>query len=140
MATVTPATQVGTLSAMIRAMFPHERFPDGPYERSAEAIIESGGTDIRIRGQLDAGLALLDAAGFGDMDAEAKLAHLHAISGSTFFQTVRGAVITTLYDDAEVHALLGWEGESFSQGGYEGRGFDDLDWLPEVEVDRDITA
>jgi hypothetical protein len=125
---------VGALIAFIRAMYPHERFPDGPYERSAQAIATAAQSDVRMQAQLDQGLAELDAAGFASMDAEAALAHLHSISASTFFQTVRAEVIATLYNDPEVWGILGWEGESFSKGGYAERGFADLDWLPEARV------
>lgn len=132
MTTVTPA--VGTLTAFIRAMYPHERFPDGPYERSAEAILKAAGSDFRMQAQIDQGLIELGAAGFSDMGAAAALEYLHTISASAFFQTVRAEVITTLYNDPEVWEILGWEGESFSKGGYVDRGFDDLDWLPEARI------
>jgi hypothetical protein len=49
---------------------------------------------------------------------------------------VRAEVVTTLYNDTEVWQILGWEGESFSKGGYLERGFDDLDWLPAARVEE----
>ena len=44
--------------------------------------------------------------------------------------------MVSLYNDSEVWDLLGWEGESFSKGGYLTRGFDDLDWLPTPRVEE----
>ena len=137
MATTVPAdAQVrhATLTSAIRAMFPHPSFPDGPYERSAESIAAAAGNDARSGALLERGLDDLRAAGFEDLDDDAKLEHLRAIENTPFFALVRGEVITSLYDDKEVWALLGYQGESFSEGGYLERGFDDLDWLPKADV------
>jgi hypothetical protein len=131
---VTP--ELRTLTAMIRRMFPHEGWPEGPYARAAAAIHATAADDARHRAQVAQGLAELDARGFGDMDAAAALEHLRAISGSTFFQLVRANVVTTLYDDREVWALLGYETDAFAQGGWVARGFDDLDWLPDPRVEE----
>jgi hypothetical protein len=130
---VTP--ELRTLTAMIRRMFPHDGWPDGPFQRAATAIQEDAGSDARNQAQLTAGLAELQARGFAEMDADAALAHLKAISGSSFFGFVRANVITTLYDDREVWALLGYEADSFAKGGYVDRDFDDLDWLPAARIE-----
>jgi len=142
MATVTPASagiDLRTLTHMVRAMFPHERFPDGPYERTAAAIVEAAGDDVRLHGQLEQGLRELDAAGgarFAELAPDAALAILRGMSGTAFFEAVRSKAILTLYDDREVWSLLGYEGPSFEHGGYLHRGFDDLDWLPEPRVEE----
>jgi hypothetical protein len=134
---VTP--ELRTLTAMIRRMFPHDGFPDGPYARSAAAIHEAAQQDPRARSQLQQGLAQLAADGFENLDAKAALERLTAISGSSFFQFVRANVVTTLYDDREVWKLLGYETDSFAKGGWIGRGFDDLDWLPDPRVEEAST-
>src|SRR4051794_16425641 len=121
---------------MIRRMFPHDGWPAGPFERAAAAIAQTAAGDARSQAQLTAGLAELDARGFADMDPAAALAHLEAISGSTFFGFVRANVITTLYDDREVWGLLGYEADAFAKGGWVDRGFDDLDWLPDPRVEE----
>jgi hypothetical protein len=127
------------LTRLIRAMFPHPAFPDGPYERCAATILEAAEEDVRLYTQLDQGLRDLDAVGgapFADLDPEAQLALLRRISDTEFFEGVRSRVITSLYDDREVWELLGYEGPSFAQGGYLHRGFDDLDWLPEPRIEE----
>jgi hypothetical protein len=142
MATETPAAAAidqRTLTAMVRVMFPHPRFPDGPYERTAAAIAEAAQSDVRLRGQLEQGLRELDTAGgrpFVELDPDAALELLRAMSTSTFFQAVRGQTILTLYDDREVWALLGYEGSAFEHGGYVDRGFADLDWLPDPRIEE----
>lgn len=127
------------LTRMVRVMFPHERFPDGPYERTADAILEAAGDDIRMRAQLDQGLRDLDVAGsapFEQLSDEQALDVLRGMSSTEFFEAVRAKTILTLYNDPEVWQLLGWEGESYSKGGYLERGFADLDWLPDPRVEE----
>ena len=142
MATVTPAStglDTRTLALMVRAMFPHERFPDGPYQRTAAAIAEAAGDDVRLRAQLEQGLRELDVAGgapFAELAPDAAYEVLRKMSGTAFFEAVRSKTILTLYDDPEVWALLGYEGPSFDRGGYLNRGFDDLDWLPDPRVEE----
>jgi hypothetical protein len=142
MATVTPGgvtTARATLVRMIRVMFPHADIPDGPYERAADAILAAGVEDVRTQAQLEQGLRDLDAAtdrAFADLDEAKALSILERISSTPFFEVVRSKVILTLYDDPEVHRLLGYEGASYDQGGYLDRGFADLDWLPDARVEE----
>jgi hypothetical protein len=140
MAIVSPSgveAELRTLTRLVRAMFPHERFPDGPYERTAQAILAAAGEDLRMRAQLTQGFRDLHAAAGGDFDAlevRAALAVITPMAGTAFFQAVRAKTILTLYNDPEVWGILGYEGPSFDQGGYLRRGFDDLDWLPDPSV------
>jgi hypothetical protein len=127
-----------TLTRLVQVMFPHKSFPEGPYRRSAQAILKAAGDDLRFKAQLIQGLVDLDVASdgsFADLDDAAAFELISGYSGAAFFQGVRAQVITTLYDDREVWKLLGYEGPSFDKGGYIERGFNDLDWLPEPRVD-----
>jgi hypothetical protein len=42
---------------------------------------------------------------------------------------MRGNLITGLYNNKDVWPLVGYEGESYSKGGYIQRGFDDITWV-----------
>ena len=133
-----------TLVRLLRAAYPHPRCPDGPYERAAQAILSQAGDSLWQRLLLAEGLATLDARAstdggqgrFADLDDEAALALLRGIENAEFFVFIRSVAVVTLYDDAEVHRLLGYEGPSFEQGGYLHRGFDDLDWLPNPRIEE----
>lgn len=92
---------------LVRTMFPHPGFPDGPYERTAAAIVEAAGRDPRAAAQLSQGLAEMEAALFADLDDHARLEYLSEISGTDFFETVRTGAVTALYGDPEVWRLLG---------------------------------
>ncbi len=54
---------------------------------------------------------------------------LRSMEDSPFFQTVRGGLVTGLYNQKAVWPLFGYEGESYSKGGYIDRGFDDINWI-----------
>ncbi|ROR91205.1 gluconate 2-dehydrogenase subunit 3 family protein [Nocardioides aurantiacus] len=140
--TVSPAARTN-LVRLLRAAYPHPRFPDGPYERTADTIIEQVDESLWHRLALVQGLESLDAAaqhsrgtGFADLDDEQALALLRGIEDAQFFAFVRGVTVVTLYNDHEVWDLLGYEGESYSKGGYLHRGFDDLDWLPNPRIEE----
>jgi hypothetical protein len=60
---------------------------------------------------------------------EERVRVLREIEKTVFFQTIRAGLVTGLYNQKEVWPLFGYEGESYSQGGYLHRGFDDIDWL-----------
>lgn len=123
-----------TLVRLLRVAYPHSRFPDGPYERTAAAVRAADADQL-----LPDGLARLDELAGGDFagrDDAAALAAVEQISDTPFFTLVHATTVVSLYDDREVWALLGYEGEAFDQGGYLHRGFDDLDWLPTPRIEE----
>ncbi|MGV8846587.1 hypothetical protein [Tessaracoccus sp.] len=123
--------QMASLILLLKGLYPHAQFPDGPYERCAEAVRDGAQTD------LPAGLARLDAlAGGSLMDAdEASLRQLvDDLGQDDFVVAVHSVAVNVLYDDHEVWTILGYEGSSYEKGGYINRGFNDLDWLPEPRI------
>ena len=76
----------------------------------------------------------VDALGVGDEAIGAgweidRVALLRQIESGGFFQAIRGGLVVGLYNQKEVWPVFGYEGESFSKGGYIERGFDDIAWL-----------
>lgn len=131
------------LTRIIRVSFPHAQFPDGPYERMTEKIIEASAESSWFRMALTQGLMTLDTLSeehFLDLPDDRALAVLKRIADLEFFAFIRRTVVLNLYDDPEVHQALGYEGESFSQGGYINRGFNDLTWLPEPRIEESEEA
>ena len=124
---------------LLRVAYPHERFPDGPYERTAAAIEETARADAADDRALTQGLAGLDRAAGGDflaLDDTAAEALLRDRADEYFFRRIRSTAVVALYDDPEVWELVGYEGPSYDRGGYLHRGFDDLDWLPRPRVEE----
>ena len=123
---------MATLIVMARDIYPHDRLADSYYAVAVK------GYDVAEEAEaVEAGIAALDAAAQGagyssyaavPWEAD-RVAILRGVEGSAFFQKVRGGMVTGLYNQKEVWPLFGYEGESYSQGGYINRGFDDISWL-----------
>ena len=129
--TLKPET-MATLIQMARDIYPHDRLADRFY-----AVAVKGYDDPAKAEMVETGIAALDAAargrGFASYAAARwesdRTAILQDIERGDFFQTVRSGLVTGLYNQKEVWPLFGYEGESYSKGGYINRGFDDIDWL-----------
>ena len=123
---------MATLIQMARDIYPHDHVADEFY-----AVAVKGYDSADHKDMVEAGIAGLDAAakgkGFGsylDVGWERdRVDILRSMEASEFFQTVRGGMITGLYNQKAVWPLFGYEGESFSKGGYIDRGFDDITWI-----------
>jgi hypothetical protein len=123
---------MATLIQMARDIYPHDHVGDAYYARA----VKGHDTPDAAPG-IEAGIAALDAAaqgkGFADYLSVGwerdRVDILRGMEESGFFQQIRGGLVTGLYNQKEVWPLFGYEGESFSQGGYIDRGFDDIDWL-----------
>ena len=124
--------EMATLLQMARDIYPHDKVGDRFY-----AIAVKGYDTAEQKAAVTEGIAALDAAakaaGFNDYLStgweDDRVAILRGLQDTPFFQTVRGGLVTGLYNQKEVWPIFGYEGESYSQGGYINRGFDDIDWL-----------
>jgi hypothetical protein len=128
-----------TLVQVVRHAFPHDTFPTGPYERAATAVIDAAANDPRVLAQLVQGLDDVDRlrdVPFVELDAGAAGAVLRGVQDTPFFTAIVDIAVVAIYDDHEVWDLLGYEGPSFDKGGYVNRGFNDLDWLPEPQIEE----
>ena len=124
--------EMATLLQMARDIYPHDKVGDRFY-----AIAVKGYDTAEQKAVVSEGIAAIDAAakaaGFDDYLSAGwesdRVAILRSVEDTPFFQTVRGGLVTGLYNQKEVWPIFGYEGESYSQGGYINRGFDDIDWL-----------
>ena len=99
--------QQRTLLRLLRVAYPHPSFPDDLYERTAKAVQDADGA------------ADVLADGLDDLDEQA--------GGD--FAGLSDADATKIVEQVADGAL-------FDKGGYLGRGFDDLDWLPDPRVEE----
>jgi hypothetical protein len=128
---LTPET-MATLVVMARDIYPHDRLADRYY-----AVAVKAHDTAEQKEMIEAGVAALDtlaagqgASGYAAIPWEAdRVALLRQVEATPFFQAVRGNLVVGLYNNQEVWPLFGYEGESFSKGGYIERGFNDIDWL-----------
>ncbi len=129
--TLKPET-MATLIQMARDIYPHDRIADEFY-----AIAVKGYDAADKAEMVETGVAALNAAAIGKGNASYletawerdRVDLLRGMEESDFFQTVRGGLVTGLYNQKAVWPLFGYEGESFSHGGYVHRGFDDISWI-----------
>ncbi|EPX83556.1 hypothetical protein [Salipiger mucosus] len=121
-----------TLVQMARDIYPHDKVGDRfyaaavkGYDAPQEVEFAQAGTDMLDDAARQAGFDGYRGAGW---EAD-RVAILRGIEDSDFFQRVRGGLVTGLYNQKEVWPIFGYEGESYSFGGYIDRGFDDITWI-----------
>lgn len=119
------------LLAVCRTIAPHDGLEDAAYALVVRTMDEQASRDETFARLLREGLANLGRS-FASADEPTRVAALKKIESSPFFQSVRVSTLQTLYTSPLAYAYFGYEGESFSRGGYLTRGFNDLRWLPEV--------
>ena len=123
---------MATLIQMARDIYPHDHVGDQYY-----AVAVKGYDTPEAAPAIEAGIAGLNAAaqgkGFADYLSVGwerdRVDILRGMEDSPFFQQIRGGLVTGLYNQKAVWPLFGYEGESYSQGGYIDRGFNDINWL-----------
>jgi hypothetical protein len=125
---------MATLIQMARDIYPHDQVPDKYYAIAVKSHDEQAGKDAAHKDLIENGIADLDKksgdggyAGLGWEDQ--RVAVLREIEATPFFQAIRGGLVVGLYNQKEVWPIFGYEGESYSKGGYIARGFGDIEWL-----------
>lgn len=125
--------QMATLIVMARDVYPHDRVPDRFYAVAMKAHDDQSAADPAHKELISAGLADLDAKSGSTYRAlpweQERVAILQQVQTTPFFQAIRGGLVTGLYNQPDLWPLFGFEGESYSKGGYIDRGFDDIEWL-----------
>ncbi|WP_227268768.1 twin-arginine translocation signal domain-containing protein [Roseobacter weihaiensis] len=125
-------TTMATLIQMARDIYPHDHVADEFYAAAVKGYDSEENAET-----VEAGIAALNAAAEGkgyasyiDVGWERdRVDILRSMENSAFFQAVRGGLVTGLYNQKAVWPLFGYEGESYSQGGYLNHGFDDINWV-----------
>lgn len=119
------------LMAAARTICPHDKLDDSAYALVVKAIDDDAGDDKKVREVLKNGITELGSSFVSSPESE-QIAALNKMEKSAFFQTMRLKTLQVLYASPIAYAYFGYEGESFSKGGYLLRGFNDLRWLPEI--------
>lgn len=123
---------MATLIQMARDIYPHDQVADQFY-----AVAVKGYDTAEAADGIEAGVAMVNEAAktlgyarYLDIGWERdRVDLLRTLEENAFFQQIRGGLVTGLYNQKAVWPIFGYEGESFSEGGYIDRGFDDINWL-----------
>ena len=126
-----------TLIKKARDIYPHDRLADRFYAVAMKSYDDKAGSDAAMRTTIETYVADVDemarrryGAPYAEVGWEGqRVALLRRIERDEFFQTVRGGLVVSLYNQKEVWPIFGYEGESAGKGGYISRGFDDIKWL-----------
>ena len=128
------SSQGAALMSIARTIAPHDGLEDAAYALVVKAIDAAAAADEHIRALVGSGLAGLGEE-FAAQTEAARVSALKAVEHSEFFQLLRSKTLANLYSSAIAYAPFGYAGEAFSQGGYLNRGFNELDWLPDVPLE-----
>ena len=128
---------MATLVQMARDTYPHDRIADRYYAIAVKSHDDKAADDADHKAIIEGGVTTLNtmavAAGATSYLAMGweidRTAILREIEDTPFCQAVRGGLVVGLYNQKEVWPIFGYEGESFSKGGYIKHGFDDIAWL-----------
>ncbi|MEO1140229.1 MAG: Twin-arginine translocation pathway signal [Pseudomonadota bacterium] len=121
-----------TLVQMARDIYPHDQVADEFYVAAVKGYDTPEDADA-----ITAGIDALNDAARNMKGAEYaavgwerdRVDVLRSMEDDPFFQRIRGGLVTGLYNQKAVWPIFGYEGESFSKGGYIDRGFDDIAWI-----------
>ncbi|KAF0675169.1 Twin-arginine translocation pathway signal [Profundibacterium mesophilum] len=123
---------MATLVQMARDIYPHDQIGDAHYVtavKSYDAADQAEGIEAGIA-ELDAAAQAMGHQSYLDIGWERdRVDVLRSIEESDFFQRVRGGLVTGLYNQKAVWPVFGYEGESYSHGGYIDQGFNDIAWI-----------
>jgi hypothetical protein len=123
-----------TLILIARDIYPHDKVADRYYAIAMKGYDEKAAGNPELKAEIEGFVAALDGAagegGYVGRPWEAdRVALLKNQSADPMFETIRSGLVVSLYNQKEIWPIFGYEGESFSKGGYIERGFDDISWL-----------
>ncbi len=135
--TLQPNT-MATLVLVARDIYPHDHVADIFYIRAATPWDDKAAKDPATKVMLEEGVARLDADAKDKHGVpylqvaweDQRVELLRGMESSKFFQTLRGDLLVSFYNQHDLWKKFGYEGPSAQYGGYIHRGFDDIDWLP----------
>jgi len=131
-----PVTRVDEkiLGAAVRTMYPHDGLDEVIYRRVVVWFdrLAAGSEKAAAAFAGFCGLLSEGPLPFWELSESYRVAALRAIEGEAVFFFVQRMAVRYLYDDVQVWGAFGYEGASVHLGGYVNRGFDDLDWLPQL--------
>ena len=123
-----------TLILVARDIYPHDKVADRYYAIAMKGYDDKAAGNPAMKAEIEGFVAALDGAagegGYIGSPWEAdRVALLKNQSADPMFETIRSGLVVSLYNQKEIWPSFGYEGESFSKGGYIERGFDDISWL-----------
>lgn len=120
------------LTKLARLLYPHNAVDDTAYDEIADLVA----ADTGLAGAIASARAALESAPTIDwlsLPIGEQIAVLQEQQAESWFIALNGIIRTHTYNHPAVWEVIGYEGPSAHLGGYIHRGFDDINWLPEVD-------
>ncbi len=123
-------TNLSDLTAFCYVLYPHKGLDIKYYEKCAKNLLR----DKSKNKILLTGIKRLNAlynqpfSSLKYINQKKVIQYISSVD-NRFFTLVKNFLITGLYGNKETWDYFGYEGASFSKGGYLNRGFDDIKWL-----------
>jgi hypothetical protein len=124
-------TPTKVLARFLYLLAPLPAFAAADYDAASRSLLDQASRLPVLKGHVHALLQRLDAAGFMSLAVLGQLATLRGLQASPEFRYLSNPAWGVLNHKA-TWPRVGYEGASFSLGGYRHRGFDDIDWLPAI--------
>ena len=116
------------LAGVAYDILPYAELPSALYVKAAQQILDVKDNNV-VAGLEKLRAASHNAAWNSVAEAE-RVAILSSLQDSPFFRVIRSNTLQVLLRDPATFAIVGYGGSSIQYGGYLGRGFDDINWLP----------
>jgi hypothetical protein len=123
-------TELNNLTAFCYALYPQKGLNLKYYEKCALSLL----SDTKNHKMISKGVNRLNKlfnkpfSELNYIDQKRAISYISSVNDQ-FFSHVRAYLITGLYGNKQTWPHFGYEGESFSKGGYVDRGFDDISWI-----------
>ena len=121
-------TDLQLLASVAYDILPYAELPPELYGKAAQQILDL--KDDHVVAGLDTLRAASHNMKWKDVPEGERVAILTAVHDSAFFGVIRGKTLQVLLRDPATFAIVGYGGPSIQYGGYLGRGFNDINWLP----------
>jgi len=121
---------------LARLLFPHAGLSQAVYSEVADSVFTSFAADTKSGKLLDRAETALDEQTGGewiDADEDSQIAAIRSIEQEAFFAQILAGLRAAFYYHPKVWSHISYPGSSKEYGGYKNRGFNDIDWLPEIE-------
>ena len=126
------ATGGKVLAKLARLLYPHNAVDERAYDDIADLVAADEGLACAIASARSA-LESARPIHWILLPSGEQIAVLREQQAESWFTALNTTIRTHTYNHPAVWEVIGYEGPSAHLGGYIYRGFDDINWLPEVD-------
>lgn len=122
------------MTVFAQRLFPLRNVDWTVYKEITDGLFIAASSDKDLTTTLQNGIAALQGSQGNNWlasDKESQIEIMNGMKDLPVFNDIHDRILTPLIEHPDVWQAIGYGGPSLHLGGYIGRGFDDIDWLPE---------